>query len=104
MVGNMVGVGGPTIRSGCLPISGWHRACRYPDHRWFLFPRFPESGLSRVFIDETSNDRIIRVSIDEAPGIRIIHQSHIIPKDITSQISAPKKLGMRYALCVSNQL
>jgi hypothetical protein len=23
MVGNMVGVGGPTIRSGCLPISGY---------------------------------------------------------------------------------
>ena len=22
MVGNMVGVGGPTIRSGCLPITG----------------------------------------------------------------------------------
>ncbi len=32
MVGNMVGVGGPTIRSGCLPISG-RRHVHLKDHR-----------------------------------------------------------------------
>ncbi len=31
MVGNMVGVGGPTIRSGCLPISGIFKLLRTPD-------------------------------------------------------------------------
>ncbi len=41
MVGNMVGVGGPTIRSGCLPISGylttiftWQKLKRATIWRW----------------------------------------------------------------------
>jgi hypothetical protein len=59
MVGNIVGVGGPTIRSGCLPISARHVTSRHVTSR---------HGIANCHQEQRNGDVIITHLYSESAG------------------------------------